>query len=94
MYLFIVFDCLAELKKESKRFFFLSIVPYKYKLYLYFNVGRKKQQKLLDNNEWLKGIKKDVVKKTTTTTTTTKTNNQLVFRLFSYETGNKKTWDT
>ena len=42
MYLFIVFDCLAELNKESKLFFF-SIVPYKYKLYLYFNVGRKKK---------------------------------------------------
>ena len=56
MYLFIVFDCLAELNKESKLFFFFSIVPYKYKLYLYFNVGRKNQQKLLDNNEWLKGI--------------------------------------
>ena len=77
---------------KSLNCFFFSIVPYKYKLYLYFNVGRKRQPKLLDNNEWLKGIKKDLVKKKTTTTT--KTNNQLVFRLFSYETGNKKTWDT
>ena len=41
----------------------------------------------------IKGIRKDLVKKTTTTTTTTttKTNNELVFRLFSYETESKKT---
>ena len=50
--------------KKNLNCFFFSIVPYKYKLYLYFNVGRKKkQQKLLENNEWLKGIKKDLVKK-------------------------------
>ena len=36
----------------------------------------------------IKGIRKDLVKKTTTTT---KTNNELVFRLFSYETESKKT---
>ena len=48
---------------KSLNCFFFSIVPYKYKLYLYFNVGRKNQQKLLDNNEWLKGIKKDLEKK-------------------------------
>ena len=33
----------------------------------------------------IKGIRKDLVKKKTTTTATTKTNNELVFRLFSYE---------
>ena len=56
--------------------------------------GKKKQRKLLENNKWLKGIKKELVKKKTTTTTTTTTNNELVFRLFSYETESKKTWDT
>ena len=92
MYLFIVFDCLAELKKESKLFFFLVLyltnTNYTYTL---MSEGKKRQQqKLLQNNKWLKGIKKDLVKKKTTT----KTNNELVFRLFSYETESKKTWDT
>ena len=29
--------------KKNLNCFFFSIVPYKYKLYLYFNVGRKKK---------------------------------------------------
>ena len=65
MYLFIVFDCLAELNKESKLFFFLVLyltnTNYTYTL---MSEGKKRQQqKLLQNNKWLKGIKKDLVKK-------------------------------
>ena len=64
IYLFIVFDCLAELIKNLNCFFLVLYLTNTNYTYTLMSEGKKKKQrKLLENNKWLKGIKKELVKK-------------------------------